>query len=344
MYKHGFTLIELLVVVLIVGILIAVAVPLYKNAVDKSRWSTLLAPVAALRTAQEEALLTQGTFAAHPDDLTISLPGQVVNDTYTLSDASYTLTTPSEKQTFVRGSSNRLPGVRLYLHLTQAEGLDEKLFCEAAQGNDRANKLCNKLLQGQLVDTKDGYNQYLLNYAGPCVWSASQGKCFDSVASRCSANGMNYFGGVCGYTDTQWQEVGEGGSCEGTTSGFWTCAGTVLHDGAVCNGWGDYACAGTEATQGTCNGYGSNACTAGIYNAGGVCNGETADSLACAWSTFNTGSACYGKQTGTCTDSTFEAGSRCYALASGTCTGTYKAGSCCVGGDNCPSNADPCVD
>ncbi len=59
----GFTLIELLVVVLIIGILSSIALPQYTKAVMKSRYSTMMATVDALATAEEVYYLENGQYA-----------------------------------------------------------------------------------------------------------------------------------------------------------------------------------------------------------------------------------------------------------------------------------------
>ena len=57
---HAFTLIELLVVVLIIGILVAVAVPQYQKAVEKSRVAEALSVIGSLRQGIDLFVLANG--------------------------------------------------------------------------------------------------------------------------------------------------------------------------------------------------------------------------------------------------------------------------------------------
>lgn len=73
----GFTLIELLVVIMIIGILAAVALPLYLRSVEKSRTSEALAFIAEVDSA-EQAYLTQfGTYASDNGPAPTNLDGIV---------------------------------------------------------------------------------------------------------------------------------------------------------------------------------------------------------------------------------------------------------------------------
>jgi prepilin-type N-terminal cleavage/methylation domain-containing protein len=74
----GFTLIELLVVVLIIGILAAVALPMYNNAVERSKTAQLKVLMRSISSAEEIYFNTYGEYTTDFDALDIKLGGTVM--------------------------------------------------------------------------------------------------------------------------------------------------------------------------------------------------------------------------------------------------------------------------
>ena len=57
MKNEAFTILELLVAVLIIGILVAIAVPKYSSSVDKTNWTAMLDTAKSLKNAEERFFL-----------------------------------------------------------------------------------------------------------------------------------------------------------------------------------------------------------------------------------------------------------------------------------------------
>ena len=76
--KKGFTLIELLVAVLIVGILVAICVPKYLLAVDRSMFASLESTTMTLKGAYERYYFIHDAYPKSFDSLDIDLEGKIV--------------------------------------------------------------------------------------------------------------------------------------------------------------------------------------------------------------------------------------------------------------------------
>lgn len=80
--RAGFTLIELLIVVAIVAILVAIAVPMYRDYVIRSNRADAIISLAELANLQEKYFSDEFTYTTSLDDL--SYPATTPNDLYTL--------------------------------------------------------------------------------------------------------------------------------------------------------------------------------------------------------------------------------------------------------------------
>ena len=75
--KKAFTLIELLVVVLIIGVLVAVALPKYQRTVEKARMAEAVTNVRAIANAHQVYYLGKGEYLGDTemDKLDVTIPG-----------------------------------------------------------------------------------------------------------------------------------------------------------------------------------------------------------------------------------------------------------------------------
>ena len=124
MSKKAFTLIELLIVVLIIGILSAIAIPMYQGAVDKSHWSTMLPGAKAIKDAEEAFKMSNDGYTDTMANLDVTMEN---------NDLTFNLITPNNTSdpNVIRVTNSKLANVRLASYLDDNPKFAGQLHCEA---------------------------------------------------------------------------------------------------------------------------------------------------------------------------------------------------------------------
>ena len=140
--KQGFTLIEMLIVLIIIAVLAAVAVPQYKHAVLKSRFSTVMPIAKAVADAQEVYYLGRNYYANNSE--------KDVLDVATGTDAMLELATQGQENeyNYVAASHPNVLGARYIMYQAHSPKFAGNIHCEADETNADALWLCKKGLNG----------------------------------------------------------------------------------------------------------------------------------------------------------------------------------------------------
>lgn len=165
--NRGFSLIEMLIVGVIIGVLVTLAFPEYRKAVEKSRVAEAITMLGNIMKGEQVHYLDTGEFTSNLRELLIDVPGMAQGDEAVSSvDTSYytvaMVDNGARATAHRKGNANMGPSVTFVIEPSTGE---IKRYC-----NDSSStiKLCEGLRQGAEWESAEYTEPEQEPQEGPC--------------------------------------------------------------------------------------------------------------------------------------------------------------------------------
>ncbi len=171
--KQGFTLMEMLATILIIGILVAIALPEYKTAVANSRLSGVITNVETIANSLELYHLSMGSYPKNGlTDLDVGISGcTLVNGVYNCDNGTAYAFGISDEEQPLGGFLGAKQGLAFIQYLKEEPTIAKRnqRECWADSSNELANRVCLNL-EGVQQGTNTWRSDSELNHAN-AVWN-----------------------------------------------------------------------------------------------------------------------------------------------------------------------------